>query len=305
MIFTLVDDFASVIGSMPRSVPRYRTLQLLFEAVRRDVHFVATQPTTLFQCLWNSCWWYDAPQADPHYVESPGLRTDTSETPLSTLLEKWRVKQLRPWLRSLRPPVVALGNAQVAVLTGHAEFVRAVTFAPDGSKLASVGGDGRIRIWDVATGAALLVAEAEEAHGRGITYAPDGRCWACIFTHRGGTRSVVCVSDALTGRVLVRLVGHDHSVECVAFTSDGQSVATGSFDQTIRLWDANTGNCKMVLHGHEQTVTSVAFSPDGRWLVSASFDRTLRLWDLGTGTVHRVFRGHEAAVNCVAFLPNG
>lgn len=63
MIFDLVQDFGAVLGAMPLEHPRRRILSLLDEAVRRDVHFIDRHPTTFFQSMWNSCWWYDCPAA--------------------------------------------------------------------------------------------------------------------------------------------------------------------------------------------------------------------------------------------------
>jgi WD40 repeat protein len=64
----------------------------------------------------------------------------------------------------------------------------------------------------------------------------------------------------------------------VAFSPDGQALASGSLDNTIRLWDAASGALLRTLKGHTYTVRSVAFSPDGRALASGSWDGTVRLW---------------------------
>lgn len=66
MIFPLIQDFADAVAAMPEAHPRRRILALLDEAIRRDVPFVERHPTTLFQCLWNSCWWYDSPERFMH-----------------------------------------------------------------------------------------------------------------------------------------------------------------------------------------------------------------------------------------------
>jgi hypothetical protein len=56
MIFELAQDFCNAIAAMPREHPKHRMLELLEEAIHCDMHFIARHPTTLFQCIWNTCW---------------------------------------------------------------------------------------------------------------------------------------------------------------------------------------------------------------------------------------------------------
>ena len=86
---------------------------------------------------------------------------------------------------------------------------------------------------------------------------------------------------------------------------DGQTLASGSQDGTIRLWDVETGQTRDVFQGHRSWVLSVSFSPDGQTLVSGSFDNTIRLWDVETGQEKVVFQGHTNEVLSVSFSPDG
>ena len=79
------------------------------------------------------------------------------------------------------------------------------------------------------------------------------------------------------------LTGHTDWVTSVAFSPNGLTVASGSVDETVRLWDAVTGAHKATLTGHTGWVTSVAFSPNGLTVASGSEDETVRLWDAVTG----------------------
>ena len=95
MIFELAQDFHDTAVAMPREHPKYRMLELLEEAIRRDIHFIDRHPTTLFQCMWNTCWWYDCPDAAKHYGEPKnGRREDAgmeeSSRVLSDFMEEWK-----------------------------------------------------------------------------------------------------------------------------------------------------------------------------------------------------------------------
>ncbi len=74
------------------------------------------------------------------------------------------------------------------------------------------------------------------------------------------------------------LEGRRVRVRSVCFSPDGKKLASGSADETVRLWDVETGACVRKLEGHGDVVSSVCFSPDGRRLASGSDDSTVRLW---------------------------
>jgi WD40 repeat protein len=91
----------------------------------------------------------------------------------------------------------------------------------------------------------------------------------------------------------------------VAFSPDGQSVASGSNDNTIKLWNAATGEQRQTLEGHSDWVNAVAFSPDGQTVASGSGDKTIKLWNAATGEQRQTLEGHSDWVNAVAFSPDG
>jgi WD40 repeat protein len=100
-----------------------------------------------------------------------------------------------------------------------------------------------------------------------------------------------------------RLQRHHGSVNSVSFSPDGQTIASASDDQTIKLWSRDGTELK-TLTGHTSAVTSVSFSPDGQTIASASDDQTIKLWSRD-GTELRTLRGHHGTVTSVSFSPDG
>ena len=104
---------------------------------------------------------------------------------------------------------------------------------------------------------------------------------------------------------LVTLKGHGGVVSSVAFSNDGKTLASGSFDSTVKLWDVATRQELATLKGHGGVVSSVAFSNDGKTLASGSFDSTVKLWDVATRQELATLKGHGGVVSSVAFSNDG
>jgi WD40 repeat protein/class 3 adenylate cyclase len=98
---------------------------------------------------------------------------------------------------------------------------------------------------------------------------------------------------------------HEGAVYSVAWSPDGKTLASGSHDQTVKLWEVATGKLLTSLQGHSEAVRSVAWSPDGKTLASGSYDQTVKLWEVATGKLLASLQGHTGQVISVAWSPDG
>jgi len=101
------------------------------------------------------------------------------------------------------------------------------------------------------------------------------------------------------------LQGHTNRVTSVAYSPDGKTLASASWDGTIKLWDVAAGKEKATFKGHRREVCSVAYSPDGKTLASGSGEHAIKLWDLATGKEKATLWGHDCGVWGMAYSPDG
>ena len=233
-------------------------------------------------------------------------------------------------------------RATLPMLRGHSRAIYPVAFSPDGRWIASGDLDGKVRLWDAATGEPCATLPHPGVVW-GLAFGPDGtslvsasdradglRIWdvatarvrrkvpvpgenfRSVIVHPDGRRVAATAFDALSGK-------HDLHVCDMAsgerlFTAEGRALAyspdgrwlaaLAADDTTVLLLDAQTHEIAARFSGHEKLVFKAAFSADSRLLASCSLDRTVRLWEVGGGAC-RVLRGHTDEVFAVAFHPGG
>jgi WD40 repeat protein/predicted Ser/Thr protein kinase len=176
---------------------------------------------------------------------------------------------------------------EIRTLTGHSGWVGSVAFSPDGRTLASGSLDDTIKIWDVATGQLIHTLKGHSSSVQCLAFSPDGSTLAS-----GSKDSTIKVWNMATGEEIHTLTGHSDSVVSLAYSPtrfrgmsvaygpipDGQTLVSGSLDNTIKIWNVATGQLLHTLKGDANSVFSVAVSPDGQTLASGNEDNTINIW---------------------------
>ncbi len=174
-------------------------------------------------------------------------------------------------------------------------------YSPDGKLLAAALSDGKVKIWDTTSGQnTLVISDASSRIGvYAVAFSADGKLLAT------GSDMAARIWDATTGKELHNLSDNLGQVFSVAFSPDGQYLATTSAENLAKLWDVKTGKLIHTLGGQTELAWKVAFSPDGKLLATASSNRSVNIWDVQTGRPLTDLSGHTDSVYDVAFSPDG
>ncbi|MGK7925883.1 MAG: protein kinase [Spirulina sp.] len=184
-------------------------------------------------------------------------------------------------------------------LEGHSSSIHALAFHPDGQLLASAGADRAIRFWDADTGESQFTPlRGHSSIIEEIIFHPQTNV---IITGSWDYR--ICFWN-LTEEI-AEIEAHSGWIKTLAITQDGQLLASGSADKTIKLWNIETRGLQQTLLGHEGEIRSLAFNPAGTLLISGSCDRTIRIWGIRSYTNKQILQGHSEAINALAVSPSG
>ncbi|KAK7928370.1 hypothetical protein PG985_005368 [Apiospora marii] len=231
----------------------------------------------------------------------------------------------------------AITGTHLQTLEGHGSPVNAVAFSPDGQILASGSWSKTIRIWNVPTGAPLKTLESDSAWVGVVAFSLDSEWLASaseesiqVWNLNTGTERretflidgfdaiafspdmrlasigfgvTIQLANIATGRHQYVLTGHHAPIRSIAFSPDGNFIASGSDDHTVRLWNTGDGTQKSKIDGHGNAVIAVAFSPNGQLLTSAS-SRTVKIWDTATGTQQSTLVHDGPKIRTIAFSPD-
>ena len=197
------------------------------------------------------------------------------------------------------------------------EALNDIDLSLDGSTLAAVGRDGVVRVFDASSGALIQAIGPGEQMGRAVAISPDGSKVAA----RDGVN--IQIWDARSGKPLQTLrgyckdesfatqkecekadkpwMGHEKAVTALAFSPDGQLLASGSEDTSIAFWDWENARVKWESGGHWAAVSRMAFDEQGAAMLSGGLDSKVRSWRLPGGKGSAYYEGHLSDVNGVAF----
>jgi len=173
-------------------------------------------------------------------------------------------------------------------------------YSQDGSALVyALRNPNRVVRRHLATGQEVRIGD--QADGvRDLALSPDGKTVATSADSGG----IITFWDALGQSPPVTVTNHTQRVWMVAFSPDGQTLASASWDGKLGLWNVKERRNLALLRGHKGEMSSVAFSPDGRTVATSSEDKTVRLWNLETRREIAVLR-HPGNVYPLVFSPNG
>jgi len=204
-------------------------------------------------------------------------------------------------------------------LRAHEMGVSSIAYTADGSFLASGGFDNAIRFWDAATGKCVWAVRDSDKHGscaiRKVCVSPDGKILAVLkgpmpdgaFRPTAGDRQSygrLELRDAKTGKCLHTIESSQTSLQTVAFSPVGLTLACSGTSGIIEIWAY--APCKRIAQfaASKEEILCLAFSPDGSIVACGGADCVVRLWESGSGKELGKLIGHQSAVTSLAFFPD-
>ncbi len=215
-------------------------------------------------------------------------------------------------------------------LSGGTNDVHRLVFSPDGKHIASISGNvfasssykNNFYVWNVSTGEKNEIFSEQLKNVSNAVFSPDGTTLAITFKRvykslysdepkKSHDIELWNVADATKQHTFI---GHTDVVTNAIFSPDGKTLATGSKDNTLRLWDVTTGQQKHVLRDRswihdrpigDENIKLLSFSPDGKIIANGISRGPIYLWDTAAGQIKKILKGHTRWVNDISFSADG
>ena len=204
---------------------------------------------------------------------------------------------MRLWIRFVCTALLLLPIAAQAQLRGHGGPVSALAISPDGKRAVSGSFDTSAVRWSIERNVAEQVLRFHDGAVNAVVYLKDGRIGTA------GADAHIAIWSSGKAEPDKVLDGHTAPIASLAVSPDGATLASASWDLSVRLWPLK-GGAPRVLEGNVQNVNGVAFLPDGSGVVSAGYDTSLRIWPLDGGGGD-IIRKLPTPLNTVAVAPDG
>jgi WD40 repeat protein len=183
-------------------------------------------------------------------------------------------------------------------INAHSDWVRCLSFTPDGAKLVSGSFDKTIKLWQLATGTAIHTLTDHLKGVFSLAVSPDGQLLAS-----GSWDELIKLWDLETGTLLGNLIQHQASVRSLAIDPHSKILISGSFDQTIVLWSLPDGGVIKTISDREP-VAAIALSADGKFLASTGDDGTVKIWSMTSGEQIAHAKGNKHCIGSLVVSPD-
>ncbi|MEY4483062.1 MAG: hypothetical protein RL693_514, partial [Verrucomicrobiota bacterium] len=232
----------------------------------------------------------------------PGKKEHLSAEQIA-LIKDWINAGALPPAAPMKPSDVLAKLPKIAPKAGLKPAIQALAYSPKTKQLAA-GSFGMVQILDGTTLKPVRKLEGVSGKVNAVVFSADG---AMLFAAAGdaGLTGMAYQWQVSDGALVRKFEGHTDAIYALALSPDGKTLATGSYDQKIRLWNVETGAEAMLLKGHNGGVFGLSYRPDGKVLASASADRTVKLWEVATGKRLDTLSQPLKEQTAVIFSPDG